>query len=193
MVRRILGTTWFVEDLRTAMELAATRGRSQRYVTRAGQLLEANGTLVTGPRLAAEGIVSRRSQLRELRNRIEVFEYQIREGQREVLRLQQNNDRQETALRVTEELQSQRKHRFAELRAQGLVQQQREAEWQRNREKLEGECDAGDVQERELAGRLESAAAALATQESQAAESEASIRLKEQELESLDQIGRAHG
>ena len=97
VVRRILGTTWFVEDLRTAMELAATRGRSQRYVTRAGQLLEANGTLVTGPRLAAEGIVSRRSQLRELRNRIEVFEYQIREGQREVLRLQQNNDRQETA------------------------------------------------------------------------------------------------
>lgn len=186
VVRRILGTTWFVEDLRTAMELAATRGRGQRFVTRAGQLLEANGTLVTGPRLAAEGIVSRRSQLRELRNRIEVFEYQIQEGQREVQRLQQNNDRQETALRVSEELQSQRKHRLAELRAQCSVRQQREAEWQRSREKLEGECGAGDLQERELAGRLESAAAALATQESQAAESEASIRLKEQELESLD-------
>ena len=70
LARRLLGQTWIVEKLAHALELARSAGRGLNFVTLAGELLEADGTLVVGPRQAAAGLISRRSQLRALKTQL---------------------------------------------------------------------------------------------------------------------------
>ncbi len=66
LVRRLLGRTWFVEDLARAVALAAERPGLD-FVTAAGQRWAADGTLAIGPRQVSTGLISRRSELRSLR------------------------------------------------------------------------------------------------------------------------------
>ncbi len=70
LAQRLLGRTWFVEKLSHALHLAASAGRGLTFVTLAGDLLEADGTLVVGPRNASSGLISRRSQLRALQGQL---------------------------------------------------------------------------------------------------------------------------
>ncbi|NOY30637.1 MAG: chromosome segregation protein SMC [Planctomycetes bacterium] len=76
--RRLLGRTWFVDSLKTALRLSGTSGRGLHYVTVVGEVVKADGTLVVGPRQSSTGLLSRRSELRALvdeirnmKNRIE--------------------------------------------------------------------------------------------------------------------------
>jgi chromosome segregation protein len=65
---QLLGRTLIVRDLQAAREIAAyTSGF--RFVTLKGELLEADGTLTVGTHHAETGILSRKSELRELRDR----------------------------------------------------------------------------------------------------------------------------
>jgi chromosome segregation protein len=189
VIRRLLGTTWFVEDLPTATQLAERHGSGCRWVTRTGQVLEADGTLIAGPRIAAEtgaGIVSRRSQLRDLRNRIEVLEYQVAEGQREGQRLQVNIDQQEQTLRAIQEEQSQRQQMLAEHRAALGSAERRAEELRRSRQSGEQEHLAAQASSVELSGRLERATVALVELENELARQESEIGEGDRRLESID-------
>jgi len=77
LVRRLLGRTWLVDRLTTALRLAQTAGRGLDFVTSDGELLAADGTLVIGPRHAAAGILSRRSELRACRDQVHELENQL--------------------------------------------------------------------------------------------------------------------
>jgi chromosome segregation protein len=68
----VLGRTVVVDDLTVARDLHENGPRGWRYVTKIGQVLEADGTLRAGPLTAAMGLISRRSEL-------EAIEQQIRE------------------------------------------------------------------------------------------------------------------
>src|SRR5207249_3172529 len=63
---QLLRHTVVVRDLETARTLAA-RGGGYRFVTLQGEMLEADGTLTVGTHHAEAGILSRKSELRELR------------------------------------------------------------------------------------------------------------------------------
>jgi chromosome segregation protein len=76
LVRSLLGQTWIVESLSHALALADQGGPQTRFVTRAGEVVAANGTLLVGPRQFTIGLVSRRSELRALRR--ELSELQTR-------------------------------------------------------------------------------------------------------------------
>ena len=65
--RRLLGRTLIVRDLAAARAVAAPAGTAVRCVTLQGELLEADGTLTVGTHHAEAGILSRKSELRELR------------------------------------------------------------------------------------------------------------------------------
>jgi chromosome segregation protein len=64
---QLLGHTLIVDDLGAA-RTAARPGI--RFVTRSGELLEPDGTVTVGPPLAETGILSRKSELRHLRQQI---------------------------------------------------------------------------------------------------------------------------
>src|SRR5262249_7118837 len=67
--RRLLGRTLVVRDLDTARAVAA-HASGYRFVTLAGELLEADGTLSVGLPSGETGLLSRKSKLRELREEI---------------------------------------------------------------------------------------------------------------------------
>ena len=70
LAKRLLGKTWIVESLADALALAESVGRGLSFVTRAGELVAADGTLYVGPRHTSTGLISRRSELRVLRQQI---------------------------------------------------------------------------------------------------------------------------
>ncbi len=77
LVKRLLGRTWLVDRLATALRLSQSAGRGLEFVTSDGELLAPDGTLVIGSRLAAAGIMSRRSELRACHEKAAEFDGQI--------------------------------------------------------------------------------------------------------------------
>ena len=59
----LLGSTVLVDTLADAVALHQSAPNGFRYVTRLGEVIEADGTLRTGPLTAAMGLLSRRSEL----------------------------------------------------------------------------------------------------------------------------------
>jgi chromosome segregation protein len=70
LVRRLLGRIWVVESLASAASLLEAAPAGTLLVTRAGESLSATGGLEIGAGTATLGLVSRRSELRELEQRV---------------------------------------------------------------------------------------------------------------------------
>ena len=63
VVRHLLGHTWIVRDLTTALYLSANGSADLRFVTLDGERVEPSGAIVGGEPLPRAGIVSRKSEL----------------------------------------------------------------------------------------------------------------------------------
>jgi chromosome segregation protein len=85
---RLLGRTLIVRDLSAARTLAEQYPRF-RFVTLQGELLEADGTLTTGTHHAEMGILSRKSELRELREQVVGLDSRIAELERDLADLRE--------------------------------------------------------------------------------------------------------
>ncbi|MBX3415013.1 MAG: chromosome segregation protein SMC [Pirellulales bacterium] len=80
LAQQLLGETWFVESLAIALELAGEApGRNVTFVTRAGEVATTDGRLLVGRSQGGTGIISRRSELRALRQQIADAEVHIGE------------------------------------------------------------------------------------------------------------------
>jgi len=87
LARRLLGRTWIVERLSDALSLAAKyaslsalrSARRPEFVTLGGETLRADGSLMAGPRHTTLGLISRKSELRELRQQIARLEARVAE------------------------------------------------------------------------------------------------------------------
>ena len=55
LVRRLLGRTWLVDRLSTALRLSQSTGRGLEFVTSDGEFLAADGALIVGPRKRPPG------------------------------------------------------------------------------------------------------------------------------------------
>jgi chromosome segregation protein len=83
---QLLGRTLLVRDLDTARHIAAhTSG--YRLVTLRGELLEPDGTLTVGTHHAEMGILSRKSELRELREQVVALDRRITATERDLAEL----------------------------------------------------------------------------------------------------------
>jgi chromosome segregation protein len=85
---RLLSGTLIVRDLTAARTLAAHLPGS-RFVTLHGELLEADGTLTVGTHHAETGILSRKSELRELREQVAGLDRQLTELDRDLADLRE--------------------------------------------------------------------------------------------------------
>ncbi|MCE9591779.1 MAG: chromosome segregation protein SMC [Planctomycetes bacterium] len=72
VAHRLLGRTLVVPTLEGAMMLRSLMPSGYRFVTRAGEVLEADGRVIAGPSASAEGtgLISRRSELTRLNRRL---------------------------------------------------------------------------------------------------------------------------
>ncbi|HEY7329814.1 MAG TPA: chromosome segregation protein SMC [Gemmataceae bacterium] len=85
---RLLAGTLIVRDL-TAARALMPHLPSHRFVTLRGELLEADGTLTVGTHHAETGILSRRSELRELREQIVEVDRRLTELDRDLIDLRE--------------------------------------------------------------------------------------------------------
>jgi chromosome segregation protein len=123
---RLLGRTLIVRDLAAARAVVAV-GANCRCVTLQGELLEADGTLTVGTHHAETGILSRKSELRELREQAASLDRRVVEVEKEHValreRLAQNDGRIENQQREIDVLAEQQ----ADLRSRiGQHRQRRE-------------------------------------------------------------------
>jgi chromosome segregation protein len=80
LAAQLLGNTFVVGTLADALAHAA-RQPWCRFVTPRGELLDADGSVTVGPALAGVGILSRKSELRELRGQLAALEATIAGGE----------------------------------------------------------------------------------------------------------------
>jgi len=85
---QLLGRTLIVRDLQLARQLAS-EARGYRLVTLQGEVLEPDGTLTVGTHHAEAGIVSRKSELRELRQQVTELDQRIAENERDLIALRE--------------------------------------------------------------------------------------------------------
>jgi len=96
IARHLLGRTVVVDDLSVAEELRRVAPFGYRYVTRAGEVLEADGTLRGGPLTAAMGLLSRHAEL-------EALAVQIAESDRGIQQLTEQLTHNNAAAKAVEE------------------------------------------------------------------------------------------
>ena len=77
LAQSLLGHTYLVDDLASAMELRQQHGGTWRWVTLAGQIVEPDGTIHIGPSAGAAGLISRKSELRQLQDALTQCEHSI--------------------------------------------------------------------------------------------------------------------
>jgi chromosome segregation protein len=70
VVRHLLGSTWVVDRLDTALKLSNDGGAGLRFVTLDGERVEPSGAIIGGEPLPRAGIVSRKSELDAIRNEL---------------------------------------------------------------------------------------------------------------------------
>jgi chromosome segregation protein len=87
LISHLLSSTWLAEDLETARKLKKISGPGQRIVTRQGEVLESDGTMILGPAASASGLISRRSELNATAEEIEHYTFQISENDEAITEL----------------------------------------------------------------------------------------------------------
>jgi len=85
---RLLARTLIVRDLAAARAIAALQG-GYRCITLQGELIDADGTLTVGTHHAEAGILSRKSELRELREQVVGLDSRLGELERELIDLRE--------------------------------------------------------------------------------------------------------
>ncbi len=115
----LLGDTWFVESLSVALHFSHSLACPVRFVTPRGEVLERDGRLMLGPYVEGGNLISRRAELRSLRNELEQVENSHRAAQSEVDAIQGESARQ-THL-VHEAQEAHRQLEDQRLRAQAAV------------------------------------------------------------------------
>ncbi|HEV3082065.1 MAG TPA: chromosome segregation protein SMC [Gemmataceae bacterium] len=88
---QLLGRTLVVRDLQTAREVSGQTA-GYRFITLQGELLEPDGTLTVGTHHAQTGILSRKSELRDLRERVLALDAGIATTEKELAELRERSE-----------------------------------------------------------------------------------------------------
>jgi len=196
VARFLLGTTWLVKSLPVAIRIKndVTDATRFRLITLAGEIIEADGTIICGSRTGKMGIVSRRSELRALLQRLQQLDAEIARMQRRRAALAEQRTQHDARVEDLIGEHSGVAARLAEVNRQSAVlnreieqlQQRRsvdEAEW----EEVEQSISACQQQIDEQSRDLHRAEARIAGLDESVRRAEQSIQEWEHERESLQQ------
>jgi chromosome segregation protein len=124
------------------------------FVTLAGELLESDGTLHVGPRYAASGIISRRSELRALKTQLIELENDAAEIDAAVRRMEEQIARQKQSLESRQAEHGQAAEAIAEIRLSINTAEQRRLQLDEQRSMQQTELDAATKQHDDAQQRL---------------------------------------
>ncbi|MGQ9505121.1 MAG: chromosome segregation protein SMC [Thermogutta sp.] len=181
----LLGKTWFVESLETALSLAS-RHHGLRFVTLSGEMVTSDGLVVAGQRSQGVGLISRRSELRNLTRSITDWDRQLHELEKEIAIAEEQAKKAEELLAS---LEDQRRSLTEELkdreRRQEEVQRQLQDCLQRSRA-LNDEIAAAASNVEEIAQQIEQTQSEKKQWEERATDLSASLGQLGEEIAQLE-------
>lgn len=192
LVKHLLGNTWLVDTLGTALGLRKLSGAGLRFVTASGDLLDNDGSSVVGPPGGETGLVSRRSELKAAQSEMEHYSFQISEGEKELKRLASEID--ENAAELGRHEQTQRRwitqHAAAEAKQHHVAERlaSRRAsvdELQSVNQEHQEQLNAAQVQDGTLAASIVSGKASIEQLESQRQEVENELSVASAKLQTV--------
>jgi chromosome segregation protein len=186
LAQRLLGRTWIVQTLAEALELARTTAAPVNFVTLAGELLSADGVLTVGPRHASTGLISRRSELRALREQLVELEDRIEQLQAAIGRLEQQITQEEESVAELAERHQQAAQTLSEHGHKVTAAEERKNQMRQQRASLERELAVVDAQHQSAGGRLDDARTRQAAAEVALAEMERQLAQVNEQLERLE-------
>ncbi len=77
VVRHLLGKTVVVETLADAVRLAESDVQNHEFITRKGEVVDSHGRLVLGPKSERTGLISRKSRIREIQQKLESIDVRL--------------------------------------------------------------------------------------------------------------------
>ncbi len=182
----LLGRTHLVPDLDTGIALRPHLPVGHRLVTANGEVVEGDGRLIAGPPVAADtGLISRRSELTELEQRIGALDTAIANDQAVLSDRQERADAVERAQQgIREELNRATGHR-ADVSSRLEQTDQAIGRVDREQPAIATEMEEIDGKLATLAEQLQSDQQTLATLEQEASAAEERAGQVESELEEL--------
>ena len=186
LASRLLGDTWIVEKLTHAVALAEMAGPQTNFVTLAGELLAADGILTVGPRHAATGLISRRSQLRALNAQLAELETRIAAVAAAVGDMEKKiaQQRQHVETRSLEHRQA--TDALSEIRLKIAAAEERRSQLDEQRAVFDAELQAAIAQHDAIAAPLAAAQARRREFEVGLAETETLLSALGEQIEALD-------
>jgi chromosome segregation protein len=185
---RLLGNTRLVADLAEARSIAARPGMERlRFVTRQGELLEAGGMLTVGTHRAEAGILSRKSEMRELRQQAHELDQRIAGAERDLTNLHARTEEMEGSIFFLQQRIADLVEEASEMRVR--VSQHRERRSALHEDVASKRSELDDLQQEihklemglELAqGLAEDSEAAAQSAQARAEETDRSLREQEQ-------------
>lgn len=164
----VLADTWIVQTMDVALRLAQGVGHGLRFVTMQGELLEANGSLFVGTVRSETSVLSRKSELRRLKNDLTLLDQDIANAEHSLQAMYQTLTGADSELEAMAAELDYANQRFADLKAELAAQDQTLERLRRERQSVSEQLVAGDES-------LNSQEAELASVEQQAGEMEAEL------------------
>ncbi len=192
VAEHLLGQTYLVEKLSDALRLHRATGKQLRFVTLAGELLESDGTLLAGPKHHAAGLISRRSELRALRERVAQLQRQTGQARQTARTLEQEIDEKEARFRRLAEEHRLAADRLAEQRLTLRATSERHDQLQRQCTSTEEELLDAQAQHQEAQARLRRTREELAAAEASLSEMDANIHSGCDSIDRLDAERQRH-
>ena len=187
LIDRLLGNCWLVDSLQVAATIRKAGAPGARFVTPEGEFVDAEGTILVGPRGSAGTLVSRKSELRDLTQRTQELESEIQTS--------------EAAARQTADLLEQQRKSVAELAAAFEESSQELSECRLHTQTTSDRCDELEKQEASLeqdssvaASMAESCRAQLQSAQQDLAQAEAQVSELDEHLRDAEtNIGQLDG
>jgi chromosome segregation protein len=184
LVRRLLSRTWFVEKLSHAVQLSESQRGGLTFVTLSGEMLQADGTLIVGPRHDTTGLITRRSELRALSAHLEELKTAIATAELVLADLEEQTARQRRVVTELEKKLQQATEQFSDLRYSITAAEERRAQ-------LDGQRSAQAAEMTAARDQHESASRRLVDSQQKRKEIDENLAETEKQLERLgEQIGR---
>ena len=165
LAEKLLADTWIVETLDAAMELSTGPGRGCRFVTLQGELLDGDGVLTVGTVRSETALVSRRSELRQLKNLLRNLDRGVTEEERRLSELDESFASLNARLHEAEDELRGLDDRHTELKAEQNSRRKHLERLRDNREELSARLDQIGERDRQLAVALREAQMQLAQHE----------------------------
>ena len=139
----VLADTWVVESMEVAVRLATGRGAGLRFVSQQGELLEANGTLYVGTIRSETSLLSRKSELRRLKNDLISMDREIHDAEQALQTMYQSLTGADSELESAAAELDYANQRFADLKAELTAQDQTLDRLRREQQSLELQLQTG--------------------------------------------------